>query len=283
VVRHRLRGRTLILAYHGIIPRGERAAGERALYVDQHTFGAQLDRVREVARVVPLDRVDDEPQNEIRVAISFDDAYQGAVTAGVEELAQRQLPATIFVAPGRLNGHVFWWDALAHRTGALDPAFRERALGEFDGIDERVRAFAHQSRDAGSDDLPAFARAASVAELDAAVLRHGGITFGSHTWSHPNVARLDAAALREQMERPAEWLRQRYERHYIPWIAYPYGLESPLARDAAARAGYVGGLCITGGWHVATSVSRFARPRLNVSGGLSPNGFGARLNGTITG
>jgi hypothetical protein len=51
----------------------------------------------------------------------------------------------------------------------------------------------------------------------------------------------------------------------------------------AAAASYVGALRISGGWHRATDVSPYARPRLNVAGGLSLAGFRARLVGSVGG
>ena len=46
-------------------------------------------------------------------------------------------PATIFVAPGLLDGHAFWWDALARaRCAGLAPELRRRALEQLRGQDE---------------------------------------------------------------------------------------------------------------------------------------------------
>ena len=106
MTQRRVRGKRLILAYHGIIPDGERPAGERALFVSQRDFATQLDALVTDADVAPLDRLDEPGDGRPRVSITFDDAYAGAVTAGVSELAKRGLPATIFVVPARLDGHI---------------------------------------------------------------------------------------------------------------------------------------------------------------------------------
>ncbi len=280
--RARVSGKRLILAYHGIIPAGERGAapGERALFVTQERFGEQLDMLREVADVAPLAELDGAGDGRPRIAITFDDAYRGAVTAGVKELRARALPATIFVAPGRLDGHVFWWDALAHTRDALDPAVRSHALDALSGIDERVRAWAAESGVASRDDVPAYARAASVAEL-AAAADTPGITLGSHTWSHPNLARLADPALAAELTRPRDWLREHFGDRVLDWIAYPYGLDSPDVHRAAKNAGYSAALRITGGWHAAHEVAPHARPRLNVGAGMSVAGLQARVLGSI--
>ena len=280
IVRHRVRDKRLILAYHGIIPEGAIPAGERALFIAQRDFAAQLDALAALAQVVPLDRLDEVGDGRPRVAITFDDAYRGAVQQGVHELAARGLPATIFVAPGRLNGHVFWWDSLANENLTLDGKVRHYALHALAGSDERVRDWAVSARLPTSDMLPAYAQTATYTELRDA-LGIPGITVGSHTWSHANLASLSAADVAEEIERPLSWLRAEFGEKAVSWLAYPYGLDSEESRRALERVGYLGGLLISGGWHRAADTSPFARPRLGIPGNQSLNGFRARLLGAM--
>jgi peptidoglycan/xylan/chitin deacetylase (PgdA/CDA1 family) len=278
IVRHRIRGKRLILAYHGIVPEGERLAGERALFVAQRDFAAQLDVLVAFADVAPLERIDEPGDGRPRVAITFDDGYRGAVREGVQELVKRGLPATFFVAPGRVNGHVFWWDALSHGGVGYDEAVRHHALYALGGSDERVRSWAADIGLPSSDALPTYALTASASELRTAIA-FPGITVGSHTWSHLNIATLASAEVVAEIERAREWLRAEFGEKAVPWIAYPYGLDCLEAHRAAVSAFCVGGVRIGGGWHRARDVSAFARPRLNVPGGLSLAGFQARLLG----
>jgi peptidoglycan/xylan/chitin deacetylase (PgdA/CDA1 family) len=280
IVRRSVRDKRLILAYHGIIPEGAPAAGERALFVAQRDFAAQLDVLAAMADVAPLDRLDEEGDGRPRVAITFDDAYRGAVNEGVRELSARGLTATIFVAPGRLNGHVFWWDSLAHESSTLATKVRHHALHALAGSDERVRDWALAAQLPSSDKLPAYAQTASFVELRDA-LRVPGITVGSHSWSHVNLASLGAADLAEEVERPLSWLRAEFGEKAVAWLAYPYGLDSSESHRAVAKAAYSGGLRIGGGWHRPTDVSAFARPRLAIPGNLSLAGFRARLLGAM--
>jgi peptidoglycan/xylan/chitin deacetylase (PgdA/CDA1 family) len=280
IVRHRVRDKRLILAYHGIIPEGATPAGERALFIAQRDFAAQLDVLATLADVAPLNRLDEEGNGRPRVAITFDDAYRGAVKEGVQELAARGLPATIFVAPGRLNGHVFWWDSLAHENLTLDSKVRHHALHVLAGSDERVREWAASAHLPTSDSLPAYAQTATYAELRDA-LGVPGITVGSHTWSHVNLASLGPDDVAEEVERPLVWLRAEFGEKAVPWLAYPYGLASDESHRALAKASYVGGLRIAGGWHRAADTSAFARPRLGIPGNLSLDGFRARLLGAM--
>jgi peptidoglycan/xylan/chitin deacetylase (PgdA/CDA1 family) len=280
VVRHRIRGKRLILAYHGIVPEGASAAGERTLFTTQSDFRAQLDLIAEIADVSSLDKIDEPGNGRPRVAITFDDAYRGAVVEGVSELAKRNLAATIFVAPGRLNNQVFWWDALANESQTLDESVRQHALRSLGGSEERVREWAARADLLLSDALPAYAQTATVAELREAV-RSAGITVGSHSWSHSNLASLGAGDVTLELNRSRDWLRAEFGEKAIPWVAYPYGLGSEEVFKAAACASFTGGLRIGGGWHRPADTCAFARPRLNVPGGLSVAGLRARLLGAM--
>ena len=280
MARHRIRGKRLILAYHGIVPDGAQPAGERSLFVHQRDFAAQLDAIAGIADIVPLARLDDAGDGRPRVSITFDDAYRGAVNEGVRELVIRGLPATIFVAPSRLNDHVFWWDALSEGDGELREAVRDHALQRLRGSDERVRGWAAMIRLPCSDAMPPYAQTATYAELRAA-LGFPGITVGSHSWTHSNLAALGAAEIAAEIERSRDWLYGAFGERAIPWIAYPYGLDSTEVHRAAATAGYVGGLRIGGGWHRAKDALPLARPRLNVPAGLSVPGLRARVLGVV--
>jgi peptidoglycan/xylan/chitin deacetylase (PgdA/CDA1 family) len=282
LARLRARGRALILAYHNIVPDGEPAGGDRSLHLPLGRFAEQLDVLASCCNVVPLESLlapspptDSRP----RVAVTFDDAYRGAVTLGIDELARRDLPATIFVAPAFVGGGSFWWDALA-QAGSDGPApeVRSRGLEEFRGDDAAIRRWAAES---GIPSHPPAlpATVATEAELQAAC-RSPRLTLGSHSWSHPNLSRLDAGALTAELARPLAWLRERFSR-VIPWLAYPYGLASPEVERAAANAGYRAAVRVSGGWLPQRVENPFALPRSNVPAGLSTDGFMLRASALV--
>jgi peptidoglycan/xylan/chitin deacetylase (PgdA/CDA1 family) len=270
----------MILAYHGIIPTGSTPVGERTLFIAQEDFAAHLDLLSVAADVAPLDRIDEDGDGRPRVAITLDDAYRGAVREGVQELVKRALPATIFVAPARLDGHVFWWDALSSRNGTLDPRVRDYALRALAGSDERVRAWAADAALSMSQVVSEYAQAATRDELRAA-LACPGITVGSHTWSHANLASLGPADLAWEVGESRTWLKAEFGEKTIDWLAYPYGLNSIAAQHAVRDASYVGALLISGGWHRPHEVSKFARPRFSVPARFSVAGLKARLLGAL--
>jgi peptidoglycan/xylan/chitin deacetylase (PgdA/CDA1 family) len=278
VARAVRRGRTLVLAYHGIVPAGEPAAGLSGLHLPQRVFADQLEALLTTHDVVPLSAIWDAPQSaRPRVAITFDDAYRGAMTAGLDELARRGLPATVFVAPGLL-GQSTWWDRLADPvSGHLPDRVAAEAFTTCAGLADRVlSAFGK-----GADDLPRWAQIASEDEVRAVASRPG-LTLGAHTWNHPNLSALDPGELAHELEQPRQWLAG-IGMAAMPWLAYPYGLTSPVVVAAATAAGYRAAFMIDGGWLPARPTQSAALPRLNIPSSLTPAGFKLRIAGLITG
>jgi peptidoglycan/xylan/chitin deacetylase (PgdA/CDA1 family) len=279
-----VRGQLLVLAYHNVVADDTAPRGDRSLHLPLSRFLAHLDLLASDYEVVPLGEVDPtrsrEARGRPRVAITFDDAYRGAVSLALPALAQRGLPATVFVAPGLLGRATTWWDALASEDTTLDPALRDTALRECRGDEAAVREWAAEIG------LPLGAMdpvrgIADEGELLAS-LRLPGITVGSHTWSHPNLAALDTEEADMELRRTDAWLRARVDRP-LPWLAFPYGLAGTSARMAARALGYRGALCVVGGWMPRRGADPYAIPRLNVPAALSAHGFAIRLAGLLAG
>ena len=275
--RSRLRGRVLILAYHNVVPTGLEPSGDLNLHLPQHEFAAQLDVLRRYHDVVPLTSLLERGPagGRLRVAITFDDAYAGALAAGVRELVERGMPATIFVAPGLLGG-ITWWDALADPTRGLDPGFRTRALNELAGKGDAILGETQLTR--GATPAHDSYRIGTIAELERAAAQPG-ITLASHTWSHPNLCALSRDELVRELSTSLQWL-QAHHPSALAWLTYPYGLWSNDVANAAANVGYAAALRVDGGWFDPQAApSRYALPRLNIPAGISLDGFALRLAG----
>jgi peptidoglycan/xylan/chitin deacetylase (PgdA/CDA1 family) len=104
--------RGVILMYH-------RVAGPRfdpqSLDVSVDNFAAQLDVLRARATVIPLDEFNMRRRRGTlprrAVSITFDDGYVDNLVTAAPLLADRALPATVFVATGMLDANrEFWWD-----------------------------------------------------------------------------------------------------------------------------------------------------------------------------
>ncbi len=279
LARQLRRNRTLVLAYHNIVPHGEPVTGDRSLHLTQQRFAAHLDLLRKHCDVVPLNSVLETPNgSKPRVAITFDDAYHGAVTVGVKELADRNLPATIFVVPFFVGGRSFWWDELMPDGEETATKFREQALHAFKGRDEEIRAWA-AAQQMRPRSLPYHAVTATEEELaEAAALPQ--ITLGSHTWTHPNLSRLDEDSVGDELIKSRQWLTERFDR-FIPWLTYPYGFTTPMVERIAASTGHRAALLVTGGWLPPSVTNDYSLPRLNIPAGVSPHGFTLRLSGFL--
>lgn len=281
LLRRRRRDDLLILAYHNVAPRGADPVGDSGLHLPEDVFAEQLDRLQETHDIVPLATALEpdtgEPHDRPRAAITFDDAYRGAVTTAVQHLARRRLPATIFVAPAFVGDRSFWWDALVKPGEATLPdGVREAALSGLAGLDADIRRWG-ETIDRPPRQMPDHARCADFSELLRAV-QTGWITLGSHTWSHSNLTRLDDATAEQELARPLAWLRDRFVAS-VPILSYPYGRSSAHIERLAARVGYVAALRVEGGWMHPGEANLYALPRFNVPAGLSADGLTLRAAG----
>ena len=271
VGRWRLAGRALVVAYHNVVPDDAPRIGDWPVHLPVSQFLQQVDLLQEIFDIVPLSEVHHVRENSRPVAaLTFDDAYLGAVTLAWDALRARGLPATCFVTPGLLGGHTFWWDALSPAADGLDEETRRHVLAKLQGRDEAARAWA-RATGRPLRVMPAIGRSADEASLRRAA--DSGMTLGAHSWDHPSLPTLDFAALEEQLHSPLAWLRERFSREAIPWIAYPYGLTSPAVAAATARAGYVGAVVADGGAFAPPDVPPHLVPRLTVPASISADSF----------
>ncbi len=291
--RRRHRDDILILAYHNIVPNGEMIAGDSSLHLPQRAFAQQLDILQRTHDIIALGEIIERTQLAARspipskrskplAVITFDDAYRGALTAGVYELQQRGLPATMFVAPAYLGGKSFWWDVLTPSNAkGLTDGFREQALTIDAGKGMKILDRARNTTPRAITQMPLHAQCAYESELVTA-LSFDLLTLGSHTWSHPNLTQLSANELRYEMRASKAWLLERFNDRVVSAISYPYGRSNQTVWDAAQSADYDIGLLIDGGWAQLPVTARYAIPRLNIPSGVSANGFVLRTSGLIS-
>lgn len=285
ILRRLHRTDAVILAYHNVVEDESPDAGDSALHLRRSDLINQLEMLARTHEIVPLDRLISEDRNvraRPRAALTFDDAYHGAVTIAVPEIAMRGHPVTVFVSPSFLDGGVFWWDALADSGGnGLDPETRAVVLDQLAGDTVRAKQWAAGTGKLWNDDLPATHKCVSTSKLERAASMPE-VTLGSHTWTHANLTRISDAQLREELTRPLNWLRERFER-VSGILCYPYGSYSAGIEAAAAGLGYHSGLRVEGGTLRGDRVAAFSAPRINVPARLSRDGFLLRTAGLLGG
>jgi len=103
-----------------------------------------------------------------------------------------------------------------------------------------------------------------------------GVTFGSHTLTHPRLSRLDAAAQRREIQDSRSRLEDTLGLA-VTHFCYPYGDYDERSRDMVADAGYLSGLtCIRGAGNRADN--RWEIPRKAISYGDSLAGYVWKLH-----
>jgi peptidoglycan/xylan/chitin deacetylase (PgdA/CDA1 family) len=272
--------RAMVLAYHNVVPDDLAGQGDSSLHLPLSVFRRQLDLICGECQPLPLMALLRGSWTPRRgrpaLAITFDDAYRGALALALPELAKRDLTATVFVAPALLGDRTLWWDALATGRGEVEPDLRSRILDKGNGRQEDARQLA--ARDGARwQEMPDMFRTSTEAELTRAVT-DGGCTVGSHTWSHASLTSLDAAAATVELARSRSWLMERYGDAYVDAVSYPYGNWSAAVESVAAACGYRAGLALTkGSIRAGSDTGRFRLPRMNVPAGISETGMRIRM------
>jgi peptidoglycan/xylan/chitin deacetylase (PgdA/CDA1 family) len=193
--------RRVILCYHSVHPSVHYASAA------PDEFARHLDWLATECDVVPLGALVGEPNHtgRPRVALTFDDGYADNHEHALPLLVERTLPATFFVTVGFLERDV---DVLAHVSHIWQT---------------------------WPEDL------APLTWSQVAEMRAAGMTFGSHTWSHANLAAVPRPQAFDELHRSKVVLEERLGTA-VDAIAYPFGKlrhnVGPDVFDLAGQAGY---------------------------------------------
>lgn len=174
-----LRG-TRVFAYH-LVGGGT----DSPVDLPRRTFRRQMSELREIAEVVPLADAVRDPEggagDRPRVALTFDDAYASFHDTVWPVLRELDLPATLFVPVGFVEG-------TSPAPIAANPKLSPCSWAQL----------AEMSREEGA----------------------GSIHIGSHTWSHPDLTTLEAPRIREELTVSRQRLEGRLGRR-VTAFCYP--------------------------------------------------------------
>jgi len=243
-----VRGRVLILMYHRVIPRAEVQATfvQPGMYVTPETFERHLRFIAgrfdvlsfaDLLRIWDAGCADDDARY---CVITFDDGWLDNYRHAFPLLRSYGLPATIFL-PTDFVGSTewFWFDrlgALLHRRGKGTPE-------DWDALVERAKTMTDAARDRMLNDLEdeaggQYVRRRRFVDWDEVrEMSRGGVSFGSHTRTHANLARLAAADLERELRGSLDALTEQRVQH-VPVLAYPNGDYTDGVVAAARAAGY---------------------------------------------
>jgi peptidoglycan/xylan/chitin deacetylase (PgdA/CDA1 family) len=274
-----------ILIFHRVLPVPDPLLPDEP---DARRFAALLDLLRADFRVLPLReavrRLASGSLPARAVAITFDDGYANNCEVAMPLLAARQLPATVFVASGFLNGGIMFNDLIIEsmRAAPAELDLEPIGLGRFTLSDDEAR------RSAATDVIRAlkylapddrYAKTQEVSRLAGATpprdlmmnddqvgrLHSAGIEIGAHTVTHPILTRIDRATARKEMLECKRRLADLTSGD-VTSFAYPNGAPSrDYNHDHVGLAKECGfELALTTAWGTASAgVDEYQLPRIS--------------------
>lgn len=223
--------RIVVLCYHSVHPARVRTSAR------PESFAQHLTWLKEHCTIVPFSEIvlqAARPDGRDRplVAITFDDGYADNYEYAFPVLHRFGVPATFFLTAGFIE---------------RDPLTLERFRGFARGEAEGSRALTWSQ----------------VREM-----RRSGMQFGAHTYSHPNLARLERSAAEVELKR-AKAVMEETLGERITMTAYPFGKPkrhfTAETMEIVSEVGYDCAAAITF-QSVCASRSRYAVPRYYVAG-----------------
>jgi len=266
-----------VLTYHRIAEPRANPFYDPVISATPESFRAQIDWLRNRTRILTLRELINQAKNgsigrEPAVLVTFDDGYRDNFDVAVPILIECNVPATFFIPTAFFETpHLPWWDEVAYvikRTQVcritLERSLKERASPlEIDletmprntaimtviraFLDETVedeRRFLNQLADRAevTVDSEALGRSLFMSWDQVRRLSESGaeFTIGSHSHSHPNLARLDDDSQRRELTESKQIL-ETHAGCEIKALAYPYGWPGTYTKGTkmlADDAGY---------------------------------------------
>ena len=243
----RLTGKVVIFMYHRVLPREQvETYVQPGMYVTPPTFDAHLRFVTRHFRVLSLEELlarwdsgDWDPS--VRYAVlTFDDGWLDNYEHAFPLLRQYGVPATIFLPTDLIGSDTWLWPDrlgyLLHRRGRGGPADWDRDIEHAKRLPDtdrrRMLSLLEEQVGGSAPGVRQFMNWDEVRAMSAA-----GISFGSHTRTHVNLARADKTALESELTESLRVLRN-HGVDVVPALAYPNGDYSDAAVAAARVAGY---------------------------------------------
>lgn len=271
LARHLSQG-ALVLCYHNVVPapNGKPSFGDPGLHLSLDRFRAQIHWLKDRYRVIPLRelvaRLEGGQSMRGLAAITFDDAYTGALTLAWPLLRELGLPATMFIVAEAPAGRTpFWWD---HPDIAKQGAASTRTRRLFDLRGDRGMIL----NSVGATEavgLPATHMPAGWEALRSQA--NGGLDLGAHTLTHRTLTRLGDRDLQRELEHPRDLIEERIGIRPDSF-SYPYGIWDKRVLDATRRAGFAAAVTLEFGLNKPRT-DPLALRRVNVPASISGAAF----------
>ena len=280
-----------VLAYHACEPVEHELIRGLDLNTRPETFNAHMEFLERHYTVISVEQMATGRIPERAVAITFDDGYRSVYEHAFPNLRARGWPATVYLIADALdNRRLVWVNELLHllhhhcdttrsvlaRRLGVRPAWPEKWI--VDRLIERAdpgdtAAALAECREAAGVETVGVAADAQLylSRMQIAEMSNADITFGNHSVSHPNWARLDQDGQRAEVRGGREALAGLPG--YIDSFAYPFGVGSPASGSLAAGEGHHTVMEL-GGWNAPLDCRSVGRVRVFAE---SPAAFFAEL------
>jgi peptidoglycan/xylan/chitin deacetylase (PgdA/CDA1 family) len=300
-----LRRKAVVLMYHRVLTDDERqrSGSHPGIIVGRDTFERQMSILKRRFVVLTLEEFHRRlaakiPFQSSSCLITFDDGWHDTFTNALPVLAQRSLPAVVFLPVNFIGQRrVFWRELLTQllsRATALvrkSPARRARietllaATGlqrvlEFSddnphqSIVEEVSARTKATSPVSSTLLKELAEETNAAPEELAradafmdwaqvtAMAAQGVAFGGHGAEHYLLTEVSREVAQSEIQESIEVVRQRFA-DTVPAFGYPNGSWSPAVAQQVKASGYQLAFTTRPG-HVGCDDDPFSLPRMNI-------------------
>jgi peptidoglycan/xylan/chitin deacetylase (PgdA/CDA1 family) len=251
----------VVLGYHGV------GAQEFPLYcrLPKRIFADQMRYIKRHYRVLSLRQMVEELQNPSaegqNMVVTFDDGYLGTYTDAFPVLKEYGIPATVYLTAGSIeSGELAWYDGIFLRfqratsevTVTLDTEKAFRLTDFASRVDAAttvvlyLRTLPDEERQRWCESLekamplrPADLRGSMMNWDQVREMRGKGISFGSHTMTHPVLSRLKPDALQREVAESKQLIESRLDA-VVEDFAFPFGKPRDCGRIGAAALSALG-------------------------------------------
>lgn len=316
-LRLKLRGRAVALTYHRVLPEQElaRSFSTDAIVVTPETFRRHMQVLQKSFNPLTAEQFSAALMSGRWPAracvVTFDDGWLDNLHHALPILEETGVPAVLFVATDYIGtDRCFWQETLArHLAAAAIVPERSAPLFTELGIPHALKLPAEEARAAVRVMIDSL-KARPQAQIDALLARvhgllqqwqvdlpqdhpdrflswsqvkqlsdSGVVTIASHCCSHTPLTKLDADAVREELQRSRQVIHERLGIDARD-MAYPNGDHDSNIAAAVRDSGYRTAFTTNRG-HVAPAADAFTLKRINIHerGTATPGAFLARVAG----
>ncbi len=240
------RNSVVILCYHGVTGRnGRRDNDPQGLHIRAERFEAQLQYLKRHFNIISLQdylsaRQQRRPVPPKSVVLTFDDGYRNFFTMAAPRLRKLSLPVSVFLTTNEIK-----------RDNSDHPA-------EWQSSDDEQY----------------------LSWTEVKQLQEMGVEFGSHTCSHPDLARISEDQAESELQQSKASIVAELQIEPLPF-AYPYGAYTPALMEKTKACGYTCALTTDSGVNDDTT-DLYALRRVLIGDDDDEAAFAARVSGITT-